>query len=119
MPVDPARYPKEWSVFSHRIREGRAQGRCECWGQCGLHLTHPGPRQCEEMNHTAARWAKGRVVLTVAHLCDCDPACVIEGHVIAACNRCHLRIDVTLHRRHAAETRRLQLNNLELFDKEG
>ena len=70
------------------------------------------------MNHTPAKWAKGQVVLTVAHLCDCDSPCVIPEHVKAMCQRCHLRVDVPLHRRHAGQTRRRKLNNLELFEEE-
>ena len=33
-----------------------------------------------------AKWAKGRVVLTTAHLCKCDPPCAIPEHVKAMCN---------------------------------
>lgn len=70
MPIRPenkARYPKDWKQISLRIRE-RSGGRCECEGECGLHRTHPGPRRCTEMNGTKATWAKGKVILTVAHL---------------------------------------------------
>lgn len=61
-------YPAEWKSLSWMIRYERAQGRCECTGECGLHRTHPGPRRCEEMDQRPAKWAKGTVVLTVAHL---------------------------------------------------
>jgi len=102
-------YPPEWPAFSRHIRYERAQGRCECTGLglCGLHCTHPGPRRCVEVDHTSARWARGVVVLTVAHVCACDPPCIIPAHVLAMCNRCHCRTDIVLHQRHAAETRRL------------
>ena len=53
-----------------------------------------------------AVWAHGLVVLTVAHLCTCDPLCAEPSHLKAMCNRCHLRVDMPLHQRHAAETRR-------------
>ena len=100
-------YPKEWKMFSRQIRVERAQGQCECLGSCGLHRTHPGPRRCVERDRQPARWASGIVILTVAHLCDCDPLCARADHVGAFCNRCHLRTDMLLHQRHAAETRRL------------
>jgi hypothetical protein len=102
------RYPAEWKAFSQMIRYERAHGRCECLGECGLHCTHPGPRRCVERDREPAIWAKGLVMLTVAHLCDCDPPCAIEAHVKAMCNRCHLRVDMPLHQQHAAETRRAQ-----------
>lgn len=96
-------YPSTWKAFSRSIRSERAQGRCECVGECGLHCTHPGPRRCVERDRQPARWAQGIVVLTVAHLCSCTPPCVEETHVKACCNRCHLRIDIDLHRHHRAE----------------
>ena len=46
-----------------------------------------------EMDQQPAKWAKGRVVLTVAHLCQ-DSTCDDEAHLKAMCNRCHLRYDV-------------------------
>lgn len=100
-------YPPEWEGLSKHVRFVRAGERCECEGECGLHRTHPGPRRCVEVNDRPAVWAKGRVVLTTAHLCDCDPPCAELAHVKACCNRCHLLIDGPLHQRHAAETRRL------------
>jgi hypothetical protein len=106
MPIDYRRYPPDWHAFSRSIRLERAQSRCECTGECGLHRTHPGPRRCVEVNHTPAQFARGRIVLTVAHLCPCDPPCAEASHVKACCQRCHLRIDHDLHRRHAAETHR-------------
>ena len=37
-------------------------------GECGLHQPTGGPRRCEERNGEPAKWAKGKVVLTVAHM---------------------------------------------------
>lgn len=108
MPIDYAKYPPTWKAFSLDIRQNRAQGQCECTGECGLHRTHPGPRRCAERQGTAAQWAKGRIVLTVAHLCACKPLCAEEPHVKAMCQRCHLRTDQALHIRHAAQTRLAQ-----------
>jgi hypothetical protein len=99
-------YPPGWKAFSLRIRQERAEGRCECTGECGLHRTHPGPRRCVEHDNTPAVWAHGMVVLTVAHLCHCDPPCVNPVHCRAFCQRCHLLTDLPMHTKHAAETRR-------------
>lgn len=103
MPIKPenrARYPKDWKAVSLRIRVERAQGQCECTGHCGL---HPGKR-CEERQGQPAKWAKGKVILTVAHLDHtpehCDPA-----NLMAACQRCHLRYDAAQHRKNAEQTR--------------
>ena len=105
-------YPPDWKAISRTIRYERAQGQCECEGECGLHRTHPGPRRCEERDRQPAKWAKGLVVLTVAHLngregpCRCDPLCADPSHLKAMCNRCHLRYDVEHHQRNAFHTRR-------------
>ena len=105
MPADMSKYPPDWKEFSKRIRFTVAEGRCQCTGQCGLHSTNPGPRRCTERHGEQACYAKGQVILTVAHLCDCDPPCVIPEHVIACCQRCHLRIDIELHMKRSRETR--------------
>lgn len=93
MPADMTRYGAFWPAFSREIRYIRAALQCECTGQCGLHHGH----RCSERHHTRARWARGKVRLTVAHLCHCDPPCTNANHVIAACQRCHLRIDAREH----------------------
>lgn len=67
MPFDRSRYPKDWKAISLRIR-ARSGGQCECMGECGLHRTHPGARRCTERDREPARWARGKVMLTVAHL---------------------------------------------------
>lgn len=99
-------YPEGWYEFSQRIRFERAQGQCECEGECGLHQTHPGPRRCTERHGEMAVYAAGRVVLTTAHLCNCNPLCKNPDHVKAMCQRCHLRVDTELHTKNAAATRR-------------
>ena len=104
MGFNPADYPPNWREISRRIRFDRAEGRCECEGECGLHRDNPGPRRCVELDSSKARWAKGMVMLTVAHLCH-DSKCDDETHLRAMCNRCHLRYDRKLHAQHAAETR--------------
>lgn len=93
MPFDRARYPKNWETFTHYIKHQRAAGRCECTGQCGLHQAHPAVRRCLELHGRPAVHFRGLVILTTAHLCKCNPPCALGSHVIAACQRCHLRID--------------------------
>lgn len=107
MPSRRQLYPPTWEAFSLDIRTNRAQGQCECMGECGLHCTHPGPRRCVERNGQPAVWARGRITLTVAHLCSCEPLCAEPSHCKALCQRCHLRVDIPLHAKHAAEHRRL------------
>lgn len=103
MPIDLKLYPPWWRQFSRHIRYVRANQRCECTGQCGLHQPNPLPRRCLETHRRAAVFFRGRVALTTAHLCTCDPICANPAHVIAACQRCHLRIDRELHARHRRE----------------
>jgi hypothetical protein len=107
-------YPADWQQVSRAIRH-RADDRCECEGECGLHRTHPGPRRCTERNGEKARWAVGAVVLTVAHLnhkpSDCRPE-----NLRAMCQRCHLRYDSQHHiesrrarRRHEMDESQMRL----------
>jgi len=105
MPTPPDHYPPGWRTFSTFIRFQRALGRCECYGQCGMHTPNPTPRRCVEHHHQPAIWFKGTVRLTVAHLCQCNPICLEPMHVIAACQRCHLRIDRFIHAHHRKERR--------------
>lgn len=106
MPIRPelrARYPDDWKEIRSRI-VGRAGNRCECEGECGLHHG----RRCCERNGERAYFAKGRIVLTVAHLDhtpeNCDPS-----NLRAMCQRCHLRYDADHHQETAAQTRRAKL----------
>lgn len=103
-------YPKQWRAISKHIRE-RAGGRCECIGECGLHGGRLKPRRCEERKGQPARWARGKVVLTVAHLNHMKNDCRDEN-LKAMCARCHLRIDVVQHisnRRRTQEERSGQM----------
>ena len=109
-PENKARYPKEWKAISAAIRE-RAGNRCECVGECGL---HGDTGRCTERNGEPAKWAKGKIVLTVAHLnhtpMDCRPE-----NLKAMCQRCHLRYDHDLHQRNSRETRRNRKAAKDLF----
>jgi len=90
------RYGPGWRLFSATIKVGRAAGHCECTGHCGKHRF----KRCNELHGRPAAYAKGRVVLTTAHLCTCDPPCTIPNHVLAMCQACHLRTDIALHLAH-------------------
>lgn len=98
-------YPANWKEIVAKVR-ARSRDQCECTGECGLHRTTPGPRRCEERHRQAAKWARGMVILTTAHLCQ-DSTCDKIDHLRHMCNRCHLRLDVGQHVLNAAETRRL------------
>ncbi len=95
MPIraeNKSRYPHNWGAISRAIRI-RAGDRCECVGECGLHHG----RRCEEKNGTKATWAKGKVILTVAHLNHTPEDCGDEN-LKAMCQRCHLRYDREHHK---------------------
>jgi len=96
------KYPPDWREISDRIRFDRAGGRCECEGECGLHC-HP-PRRCDEWHGKPASYAKGSIVLTVAHLNHEESDCV-DDNLKAMCQRCHLRYDRYQHRQNARTTR--------------
>ena len=93
------RYPKDWRAISDRIK-ARSGGRCECNGECGLHRG----RRCCETHGEPARWAKGKVILTVAHL-DHQPENCGEKNLKAMCQRCHNRYDMPNRRVNASRTR--------------
>lgn len=92
------RYPQDWPEISHRIREDRAGGRCECEGECGH--DHDGER-CAAENGLPHPVTGSRVVLTVAHL-DHTPEHCDDDNLKAMCQRCHLNYD----RHHHYATRR-------------
>ncbi|MCX5522241.1 hypothetical protein OG342_05080 [Streptomyces bobili] len=106
-PENRNRYPKDWPKISQRIRFERAQGRCECTGECGRG-THDG--RCSNIHGQYAYSTGSKVVLTVAHLDhtpeNCDPA-----NLRAMCQGCHLHYDRDHHRETAAATRRAAIEN--------
>ncbi len=144
MPIRPSertRYPKGWRAISDRIRFERAEGRCECRGECGC--DHIGPSgdqgRCDaphgkyilrddEMPHL---WALHSpcgacvggepdhkpvlVVLTCAHL-DHTPEHCDDDNLLAMCQRCHLRYDAPHHAATAHATRRAPKADRDLFD---
>jgi hypothetical protein len=113
MPAKLSDYPSNWKAISREVRE-RSGGQCECTGECGLHRTTGGPRRCEEHNGQPAQWARGKIVLTVAHLCH-NTRCRLRKHLKAMCQRCHLRYDVKLHTRHRRERWRREVGQATLW----
>ena len=116
--MDMRLYPPWWKYFSYWIRFSRAKGRCECKGECGLHRDNPGPRRCVEVYGTKAKWSKGKVVLSVAHL-DHNPTewdqKIMEKRCKAMCSRCHLRYDSKHHQKNARKTRDRKRGQLTLL----
>lgn len=98
-----ARYPKNWEQIRQRILD-RAGDQCECRGECGLHHDH----RCVERNGNRAHFAKGRIVLTVAHL-DHAPENCEPKNLRAMCQRCHLRYDTDHHKETRQQTKREKL----------
>lgn len=96
---EKSRYPKDWKAIAARIKE-RAEGRCECVTECRLHTWG----RCVERAGRKAFFAKGNIVLSVAHL-DRVPANCAEDNLKAMCARCHLRYDVPQHVENARKTR--------------
>lgn len=86
MPMDKARYPKDWKQISLRIKE-QADWKCQ---QCGKQCRRP-----KEPFDTHKR------TLTVAHLNHIPEDCR-EENLKALCAPCHLRYDA----KHHAETRK-------------
>lgn len=96
MPIDYRRYPADWKQISEFIRHTRAAGRCE-WSD---------GERCEALNYRPHPVTGSRVILTVAHVCECVPKCGDPAHLYALCQMHHLRLDLAHHIRNAARTRR-------------
>jgi len=135
MPIRPEmrdKYHPDWSSISRRIRHERADGRCECQGECGhdhakewddhqkafeaawgcSDLTDQSDR-CLAINHGPHPITESMVVLTVAHL-DHDPTNNDDDNLRAMCQRCHLAYD----KEHHKQTRRKRLAVRDLFEPE-
>jgi hypothetical protein len=111
MPVDMGRYPKNWKAISYRIRFVRANGRCECTGECGTE--HVGGR-CNAVHGQANPLTHSTVWLTVAHLGTGtgdkhDKMDVRDENLKAMCQHCHLLFDLNEHIANAKATRRQAL----------
>jgi hypothetical protein len=119
-------YGNGWEEFSRRIRFERAEGRCECAGECGSasceaeraafdpSKEHPG--RCSRKHGEPIHDHDGSVVvLTTAHLCH-EHGCRDETHVLALCQRCHLNLDRAHHARNASRTRDAKAGQGRMFD---
>lgn len=105
-----AAYGPEWAELSRSIREERAQGRCECTGECkwkphvlaALDSAMLGdiwepestsPR-CRAQNGQRSPYTGSKVVLTVAHLDRNGHEGVHRPERLKAmCQGCHLSYD--------------------------
>lgn len=95
------RYPPDWKAISTRIKFGRAQGRCECDGECGR--GHDG--RCPNRHGEPAYGTGSKVVLTTAHLNHTPEDCA-DTNLKAMCQGCHLHYDREHHAQTRATTRR-------------
>lgn len=105
MPMDITRYPENWNDISHNIRFVRAEGRCECTGECGRH-----EGRCDAEHGKPHPITGSLVILTTAHLgTDTgdkhDKMDVRPENLKAMCQRCHLLFDLDDHIAHALRTR--------------
>jgi hypothetical protein len=113
MPIDYSLYAENWHEFSRQIRFDRAQNRCE---------------QCDAENYKPHPVTGSKVILTVAHMdapgdvCQCEKEtgrkCANPTHVLALCQRDHLRYDGKRHAFNARRTRAARAGQLWLGDIE-
>jgi len=104
MPCNYKDYPSNWQEIRSEIL-ARADNQCE-W-VCDPEKTYPYFIRCVEINGDKAIWFKGKVVLTIAHLCfvtKCDD----RNHLRAMCQLHHNRYDAK-HR--AANRKRKRESN--------
>lgn len=126
MPMDRKRYPNDWDAISKRIR-ARADGRCECRGECGHdhardavefcsapELVTASPR-CPALQGCPNPVTGRTVILTVAHL-DHTPANCEPENLRAMCQRCHLSYDRDRHIAKSRATRRARKAAGDLFE---
>jgi hypothetical protein len=122
LPVDRARYPKNWEEISHYVRFVRGGGRCE---------GSPDYPDCRAIHGEHHPETGSIVILTTAHLGidkpDGSPGdkhdkqdCRLEN-LRGWCQRCHLNYDRDEHMANAAATRRRkrrEAGQLEMIDLE-
>jgi len=129
MPIKPenlARYPADWkTVVVPRIR-ARSGNRCE---QCSVPNGAVGYREDNgsfvmlhaagtvgdwEGHHTGYKLIK--IVLTVAHQHDPDPANCADDNLAHLCQRCHNIHDAPMRAQHARMSRRAGRAIADLFE---
>jgi hypothetical protein len=126
MPISPenrARYPKDWKEIRERILK-RARNKCELCGvpngvyrwtdEDGDHTTTDEMRV--ETLTTCDGVAVSRIVLTIAHWENMDPADCRDENLKAACQRCHNRHDVPHRTINRAATRKRGKARADLFE---
>lgn len=86
-----ARYPKNWASEIRPAILDRAGHVCE---RCGAANYQPHPI------------TGSRVVLTIAHIHDPDPANCDPGNIQALCQRCHNTLDAPMRAANARASRR-------------
>ncbi len=105
MPIKPEnkdRYPKNWKEISRRIREERADGKCEnCCAINHSHVNRHTREICMPDEDDAIM-----IVLTVAHL-DHMPENCEDDNLKAWCQRFHNRYD-QIHRKQTFRQSRLK-----------
>jgi hypothetical protein len=127
MPIKPenrAKYPANWPEIRERIR-ARSRNKCE-W--CGVKNHAIGYREDDgsfvviAYRGTVGDWqghATGykliKIVLTVAHVHDHDPANCDDDNLAHLCQRCHNKHDAPMRAKNAAITRRAGNAIAELF----
>lgn len=137
MPIKPEnkhRYPENWKQIREAIldRAGHCCERCKVKNRtriCRGRDEHANTYMTDEAEifdadtgeyHGQIHMSEYRVgkmvdiVLTIAHLDHTPENCAPEN-LRAWCQRCHLRYDAAHHAETAKATRKLKLNNLELF----
>ena len=117
MPIRPEnrnRYPKNWKEISAAIRFERAEGLCECAGECGL---DHGDR-CAAEHGKPHPLTSSKVVLTVAHL-DHQPENCDDDNLKAMCQQCHNRLDAPMRRAGIQRRAREQRAVGDLFEGAG
>lgn len=114
-------YPKNWKELRLNILN-RAGNKCEF---CGVRNYAYGYRfddkffeaDCsheEEQIFIIHKIKPIKIVLTIAHICH-DASCDNLEHLKALCQRCHLRLDIDLHKRNSNITRRNKKAVCDLF----
>lgn len=129
MPIKPenrGRYPADWKQIRAAIMK-RAGDRCECRGECGMHVKDLNSLRCSaphgkyvlrsQKEPSTYRVVEGadicgpklkgwrnaiQIVLTIAHL-DHTPEHCEPDNLRAYCQRCHLAYD---REHHASERRK-------------
>ncbi len=105
------RYPKDWPEWRKKIR-ARSGGRCECSGECGLHV---GGR-CVELNGKPGKNMAGTVRLQAAHMNHVERDCR-EENLKDFCQRCHLRYDRVIHAEGSRKTRNKRSGQIDALDE--